>query len=96
MDDRDHIIEELKHRLRRWRLATFALAVLVISLLAIGGTVGLLAIMEQPDQRELLMRLEAERARVEAERAQVEQIRQQAERIRQEMEAAKKNGGKGP
>src|SRR5437016_903406 len=41
MDDRDQRIADLKRRLHRWRLVACALAVALVSLVAIAGTVGL-------------------------------------------------------
>jgi hypothetical protein len=84
-------IDQLERSVRRWRLACFALAVLVVSLLAIGGTFGTLMMLELPDIEDN-MRLRAvaadERAQADAMRAQAEMQRQQAEAARRQAEAA--------
>jgi len=77
-------ISQLERSLRRWRLACFALAILVVSLLAIGGTFGVLMLLQLPDIR----MLEMQRAEMEAERAHGEARHMQSEAMRQQSEQA--------
>jgi hypothetical protein len=71
-------IRQLERSLRRWRLACFALGLIIVSLLATGGTFGLILVLAASDRDELWM--EAAEARDRAEQA-----RQAAEAARQEM-----------
>jgi hypothetical protein len=68
-------IEQLERSMRRWRLVCFALGIIVVSLLAIGGTFGALLLPLLPVRAEMEML----RAQVVAERAQAEVARQRAE-----------------
>jgi hypothetical protein len=80
-------IEDIERRLCRWRLATFVLALLLISSVVVGGTVNVMLMLELPRREEIMMeRMRAEEARAAME--QERQARQQAEQA----EAAKKNG----
>jgi hypothetical protein len=89
-------IYQLERSVQRWRLACLALAIVVVSLLAIGGTFGTMILLQQPNIREIeMLRMEAHAARDEAERAMhAERVaRQEAERalqaeraVRQQME----------
>jgi hypothetical protein len=81
MDDREHIIEGLKRRLRRWRLATFVLAVLLVCSIAVGATMNLLLMLELPLREEIMV----ERDRAEVERHKAEQAVHEA-RAAQEQE----------
>jgi hypothetical protein len=80
------LVEDLRRRLRRWRLATFILSVVLVSFVAIAGTFGVLMMLELQDQRELMLQVQEaeERARAQAEDAAV-----QAQRTRQQAEAAR-------
>jgi hypothetical protein len=80
-------IRDLERTVRRWRLACLALVLFIVSLIAIGGTVGIMVMIDLPSRNELQMqemqaRRQAERA-LAAERAarqQLEQQKQQAQR----------------
>jgi hypothetical protein len=85
-------IRQLERSVRRWRLACLALVIIVISLLAIGGTFGLVLLSAIPDRREVMvLRAEAEAQRARAEEAmQAERAaRQAAERAMQAERAAR-------
>src|SRR5438045_3177902 len=78
-------IRVLERSVRRWRLATFALVLLLISFLAIGATVGLVMLgLQLPDRRGMM-----ERERAEMERARAEEAFQRAEQARREADAAR-------
>jgi hypothetical protein len=84
-------IRQLERSVRRWRLACLALVIVVVSLLAIGGTFGLMAILQMPNIREMEMvhmELEELRAHERAARAQAEQAVQAERAARQEAERA--------
>jgi type II secretory pathway pseudopilin PulG len=86
-------IRELERAVRRWRLVSFALALVVVSLLAIGGTFGLVLVLRASNRDELhLLRAQEQAARVQAEEAlrAAEVARQQAEQAR------RKGGGANP
>ena len=82
-------VEDLERRLRRWRLATIVLGLLLACAVAIGGMTNLLLMLELPRREEAMMERErAEQALrdVEAER----QARQRAEQaLRREIEDAR-------
>ena len=82
-------IRQLERSVRRWRLACLALLLVLVSLLAIGGTFGTMILLEQPEIERL--RMEAHMARDEADRAmRAEQVaRQHAERALQAERAAR-------
>jgi len=80
-------IEQLERRVRRWRLVSFVLAVLLVCALAVGGTFVVVLMVQAPDRREMQLLMERERAmRERAEQA--ERMRQQTER---QLEAARKD-----
>jgi hypothetical protein len=65
------LVEDLRRRLRRWRLATFVLSVVLVSFVAVAGTFGVLMLLELQDQRDMMLQVQeaAERARAQAEDA---------------------------
>src|ERR1700683_4970570 len=76
-------IRQLEQSVRRWRLACLALLIVVVSLVAIGGTFGVILALQVPDRRQMEMeRADAELARDQAQQAiQAERVaREQAER----------------
>src|SRR5207253_2316181 len=77
--------ENLRRSVRRWRLVSFALAILLVSFLAIGGTVGLMVLMQLPDQQELEVLRDHERAA----REQAQAAQQRAEEALQQVDAAR-------
>jgi hypothetical protein len=90
----EHVLErirDLERSVRRWRLACLAMAFIIVSLIAIGGTVGIMAMIDSPSQRQVLMlqmqeiqaREQAERA-LAAERAARQQLEQQKQRAQPE------------
>jgi hypothetical protein len=86
MDDRDHTIECLKRRVRRWRLATFVLCVLLVCSTAVGITMNLLLMLDLP-RREEIMR---ERERAEDALREAVEAREQERHARQRAEQALK------
>jgi hypothetical protein len=75
-------IRQLERSVGRWRLVSFAEAIIIVSLLAIGGTFGLILLLNGPDLREVeMLRMDAERARADAEQARLraEEALRQAE-----------------
>jgi multidrug efflux pump subunit AcrA (membrane-fusion protein) len=85
-------IRQLERSVSRWRLACFALFIVVVSLVAIGGTFGLILAMQVPDRRHMeMLRADAELARAQAQQAiQAERVaREQAERALQAERAAR-------
>jgi|SRR5882724_9623220 len=81
-------IRVLELSVQRWRLVSFALMLLVVSFMAIGGTFGLILVLNEGDRREFeMMRMEVEQARQESLRAV-----QEAERARQQLLMEKNNG----
>ena len=78
-------IRALERAVQRWRLVSLALMLVVVSFMAIGGTFGLIFVINQGDRREFdMMRMEAERARDESQRAlqAAEEARRQLEQER--------------
>jgi hypothetical protein len=85
-------IRQLERSVSRWRLACLALLIVVVSLVAIGGTFGVILALQVPDRRQMEMeRADAEMARAHAEQAmQAERVaREQAERALQAERAAR-------
>ncbi len=74
-------IDQLERSVRRWRLVCFALAIIVVSLLAIGGTFGTLMMLELPARRDggAAGGGPGASAQAQAERAQAEAAHRQAE-----------------
>lgn len=73
-------IRVLELSVQRWRLVSFALMLLVVSFMAIGGTFGLIFVLNYDDRREIeMMRMDAERAREQSQQAlrEAEDARQQ-------------------
>jgi hypothetical protein len=87
-------IADLQRRLRRWRLTALALALLLISVIAVGGTMALL-IRALPDQRELKVREDDERARRMRERINAEQESRQPVQAKRELERVKQRAQEG-
>jgi hypothetical protein len=89
---------QLQRSLRRWRLACLALAIVVVSLVAIGGTFGTFILLRLPDFDEIEM-LQAERSRERdhAHKAlQAEQAaREETERVLQAARGEAQQEGKG-
>jgi hypothetical protein len=87
-------IRQLERLVQRWRLAGLALVIVVVSLLAIGGTFGTMMLLEQPAIEWL--RMEALMARDEADRAmEAEQVaRKQAEQALQAERGSSADGRK--
>jgi hypothetical protein len=87
-------IRQLETSLRRWRLACIASLIVVVSLVAIGGTFGVMMLLQLPDRREMMMRADAERERALAEQAMhAERVaRQQAEQALKAERAAHQQG----
>ena len=84
-------VERLARSVRRWRLATFILGVLLLCSLAIGGTFVTMLIVrlpERPDIQQVL--LHEQQARRQAEQAQRE-AEVARRRLEQELEAARKH-----
>lgn len=85
-------IEQLERSVRRWRLACFALAIVVVSMMAIGGTFGALLLPMLPARAEMdMLRAEVaqERAQAQAEREQAQVARRQAEEAQRAARAAR-------
>ena len=82
-------IQQLERSVQRWRLACFALLIVVISLLAIGATFGVIMILD-PNPAEIEI-LQVHAARDQAEEAmQAERVaRHEAERALQAERAAR-------
>jgi len=81
-------IRVLELSVQRWRLVSFALMLLVVSFMAIGGTFGLVFLLNYEDRREIeMMRMEADRAREQSHRAL-----QEAEDARRQLLMEKNNG----
>jgi hypothetical protein len=79
-------VRDLERSVRRWQRACFALAIVVVSLLAIGSTVGVMVLLEMPSIEELeTLRAREQQARDEALRA-----RQQGEQALQAEQALRK------
>jgi hypothetical protein len=85
-------IRQLETSVRRWRLACLALLIVVASLVAIGGTFGVILALQIPERRHM----EMQRADAELNRAQAQQAilseriaREQAERALQAERAAR-------
>jgi hypothetical protein len=79
-------IRQLEKSVRRWRLSCLALVLVVVSLVAIGGTFGVILMLQVPARREMeMLRMDAERARAEAQQAALAEraAREQAERALQ-------------
>lgn len=79
-------IAQLERSVRRWRLACFALAIIVVSMLAIGGTFGTLILIDLPPARAEMQML---RAQEQAARAQAEAAQRQAEEALHQERAAR-------
>jgi hypothetical protein len=97
------VLERLTRSVRRWRLATLVLGVLLLCTLATGGTLVAMLMFQLSGQRHMDLILFAEQqARRQAEQAQqhAEAARLDAEeamrRLQRELEAARKNGENGP
>jgi hypothetical protein len=74
-----------------WQLACFVLVMVVLSLLAIGGTFGAIFLLELPNRREIeMVRAEADAARQEAEAARQDTVQamEQERAARREAERA--------
>jgi hypothetical protein len=88
-------IEKLERSVRRWRLVSVVLAILLTCSLACGGTFTTVLLMHRPHQRQVnILELEmGERDRVEQAmqeaRMQADLAREQAEQALREAEAAK-------
>ncbi len=81
-------IRALELSVQRWRLVSFALMLLVVSFVAIGGTFGLILVLNFDDRREIeMLRMDAERAREQTQRAL-----QEAEEARRQLLMEKNNG----
>jgi hypothetical protein len=87
--DRNSLLER---SVRRWRLVSFILAVLLICSVAIGGTFVAVLLMQLPHQNEMQMLL----LREQDSRRQAEQAKQRAEQALREAEAAKRNAVNDP
>ncbi len=91
----EQLLEHIRHlerSVRRWRLACFALVILAVSLLAVGGTFGSILMLRLPDINEMeMLRMEARESRDRAEDAMhAERVaRQQAETALQAERAAR-------
>jgi hypothetical protein len=86
-------IEYLERSVRRWRLVSVALAILLACSLACGGTFTTLLLMHLPDLREMEMLRQqqlVEREQAEEARMQAERARQRAEQTLREAENAKR------
>jgi hypothetical protein len=75
-------IRQLEMSVRRRRLACLALLIVVVSLVAIGGTFGVILSLQVPDRRQMEMeRADAELARDQAQQAiQAERVANRAGR----------------
>jgi hypothetical protein len=71
-------IRALELSVQRWRLVSFALMLLVISFMAIGGTFGLIFVLNYDNRRE-----------IEMMRRQTEELHLQMDRARQDTEDAR-------
>jgi hypothetical protein len=78
-------IDALQRSVRRWRLATFVLALLLVCSIAVGGTMNLLLMLELPQREEIMM----ERERAEADRHTAEQALQEARAAREQERQAR-------
>jgi hypothetical protein len=77
-------IRTLERSVQCWKLATLALAILLISFLAISGTFGVVVLLSGHGLRDVeIAREEAERARMEAEvaRQQMELMEQRKRQV---------------
>jgi hypothetical protein len=83
-------IRQLERSVLRWQLACLALVIVVVALLAIGGTFGAIMLLRQPDIE--LLRAEADAARQDAVQAMQQEraARHEAERALQAERAARK------
>jgi hypothetical protein len=81
-------IRVLELSVQRWRLVSFALMLLVVSFMAIGGTFGLFFVLNNDHRREIeMLRIDAEAAREQSHRAL-----RDAEVARQQLLMEKNNG----
>jgi hypothetical protein len=84
-------IRQLERSVLRWQLACLALVIIVVALLAIGGTFGAIMLLELPNRREIeMVRDDADAARQEADAAREDAIQamQQERLARHEAERA--------
>jgi hypothetical protein len=75
-------IRDLERAVRRWRLACLALTLVVVSLLAIGGTFGVVLMLDGSNRREIEMALDRE----QAARAQADEAMREAHVLKQQLE----------
>jgi hypothetical protein len=88
-------LERAERAVRRWRLLSFALGVLLLCSLATGGTLVAMLMMQLPERDEmdhLMMRELEARNQADVARQEAEVARQEAEAARQRLEAARRNG----
>ena len=86
----DHLLNRIEHLekgLRRWRLATFVLGLLLICSIAVGGTMNLLLMLELPRREEIMM----ERERAEDALREAQQAQQRAEQAVRDIQNAKEH-----
>ena len=82
-------IRQLERSVQRWRLACLALVIVVVSLLAIGGTFGTMMLLEQPAIERLRMEMHAAHKQAEEAMYAERVARQQAEQALQAERAAR-------
>jgi hypothetical protein len=87
-------IRELERAVRRWKLVSFALALMVVSLLAIGGTFGLILVLRASDQAEIEVLMDQEmmaRQRAEQAAQDLQEMRRQLEQLQKAQKAAEQD-----
>jgi hypothetical protein len=90
-------IRVLEGSVQRWRRVSLALAILLISCLAISGTFSVVLLFSQRGMRAAELQMQAERAAIEREQALQAQMeadvaRQRAEELKKQLEAKVADG----